>query len=208
MLKIEKNIFARNLSLTQEYCRMQLDKEQRDNAQVFRSYNPTLNDKPLFSFKVEYFDFDIEPNLNSCTLTEWALDPTERENGHLIDRLFEQQIKFKESQVSIDNSKAFQGDILISQIDCTVVDGASEVQSLGLIDIYDIPPIDTWFYFTTSKESRLLFTWIPKELRHYADSAVLVNCVECINWFQNFYPKEYEDIIANTRHCIAKSGAM
>ena len=207
MLNIDKNIFGWNLSLTQEYCRLQLYKPQLDNAQIFRSYNPTLNQKPLFAFKVEHFAFDIEPNLSSCTFTQWALDPTEKENENLIDTLFEQQIDFKASHVSVDTRKVYQGDILISQIDCTVIDGASEMQSLGLVDIYDIPPIDTWFYLTRSKESRLLFAWIPKELRHHANEAVLVNCVDCINWFQNWYPQDYEQIVANAKHGISKSGA-
>ena len=207
MLKLDKNIFGCNLRLTQEYCRLQLDsQQQQDNAKILRSYNPVVNDQSLFLFIVEHFDFDIESNLNSCTLTKWAIDPTERENEYLIDKLFKDQISFKESLALTDTNKAYEGDILISQIDCTVIDGASEVQSLGLIDVYDMPPIDTWFYLTRSKESRLLFAWIPKELRHYANEAVLVNCVDCINWFQNWYPKDYEQITPNAQHDIAKGG--
>jgi hypothetical protein len=199
MLNIDKNKFFRNLNLTQQYCRLQLDKNCSDKAEIFRSYNPTLNDKPLFSFEIKRFNFDIVPNMNTCTLTHWQVDPTERENERLIDKIFEQQINFKEAQKLAPIDEDFKGDILISQIDCTVIDGASEVQSFGLVDIYDMPPIDTWFYLTKTKESRLLFAWIPNEFKHYANEAVLVNCVDCINWFQEWYPKEYKEIMANAQ---------
>lgn len=79
------------------------------------------------------------------------------------------------------------------------IDGASEIQSLGLIDLYDIPPIDTWFYMTRTKESRLLFAWIPNQHVHYANEAVEVNCVDCINWFDVWHPKQFENIIKKTK---------
>jgi hypothetical protein len=199
MLNIDKNKFFRNLRLTQQYCSLQLDKDCSDKAEIFGSYNPSLNNKPLFSFEVKHFNFDITPNLNTCTLTHWQVDPTEPKNEFFIDRLFEQQIDFKEAQKFLPTSEDLEGDILISQIDCTVVDGASEVQSFGLVDIYDMPPIDTWFYLTKTKESRLLFAWIPNDFKHYANEAVLVNCVECINWFHEWYPQDYKETMANAQ---------
>ncbi len=195
MLNIDKNIFNHNLELTKEYCRLQIEGNEKDTAKVFRSYNPTLNDKPLFSFNVEHFNFEIEPNVNHCTLTNWAIDPIESVN--VINDLFIEQLDFKkQSLLNTIFGKEPSGKIIISQIDCTVTDGASEVESLGLIDIYDIPPIDTWFYLTETKEGRLLFGWIPNEFVHYANEAILVNCVDCINWFEEWYYKEYGEIMA------------
>lgn len=174
-----------------------MDKNEKDNAKVFRSFNPLLNDKSMFSFELTKFNFDIQPNLNCCTLTKWLIDPTERVNEKIVDRLFEEQMNFKQKEVDLDPDQTYEGDILISEIDCTVIDGASEVQSLGLIDIYDMPPIDTWFYLTKNNMSRLLFAWIPNDYRHYANEAVLVNCVDCINWFERWYPDNYRNIITN-----------
>jgi hypothetical protein len=192
MLNIDKQIFAENLKLTQAYCDVQLKKGIIDNAKIFRSYNPIYGDKHLFSYVSERFDFEIEPNLKHCTLTRWIVDPTEKES--IVDNLFAEQINYKKQAVSsIEADKIHSGRILVSQIDCTVIDGASEVQSLGLIDLYDIPAIDTWFYMTRTKESRLLFAWIPKELVKYADEAVQVNCVDCINWADIWYPQEVEE---------------
>ena len=205
MLHIDQKMFTQNLKLTQEYCRVQLNNPPSNNAKVFRSYNPTIKGGALFEFRNEHFSFGIEPSLNFCLLTRWTLDPIDHEN--LVNQLFEEQIRFKERQVLVDTGRTYQGDILISQIDFTVVDGASEVQSLGLVDVYDMPPIDTWFYLTKTKESRILFAWIPNELRHYANEAVLVNCVDCINWFQELYPEDYKQTMANAQHGITKSGA-
>lgn len=194
MLNIDKQIFADNLRLTQAYCDLQLKDAIHDNAKVLRSYNPFYGDKNIFSFQTE--NFEIEPNLRHCTLTEWIVDPTDRES--IVENLFTAQIHHKKQFIcSIEIEKPYSGKILASQIDCTVIDGASEVQSLGLVDVYDIPPIDTWFYIARTTESRLLFAWIPNEFVHYANEAVLVNCVNCINWFQTWYPQDYEQIMAN-----------
>jgi hypothetical protein len=197
MLKIDKNIFLSNLRLTQKYCQLQLDNSQKDNATILRSINPILNNDSIFKFDTEHFNFDIEPNINSCVITKWTIDPTESKNDYLINVLFAEQLNIKHRLISTENSQMFEGDILVSQIDCTVIDGASEVASLGLIDSYDITPIDTWFYLTKTKESRLLFSWIPKTLRHYANDGILVNCVDCFNWFENWYPNDLDKITAD-----------
>jgi len=192
MLNIDKQNFADNLKITQAYCDLQLKNDIFDIAKIFRSYNPIYGDKHLFSYVIERFDFEIEPNLKHCTLTRWIVDPTEKES--IVDNLFAEQINYKKQAVSsIEADKIHSGRILVSQIDCTVIDGASEVHSLGLVDLYDIPAIDTWFYITRTKESRLLFAWIPKELVKYADEAVQVNCVDCINWADIWYPQEFEE---------------
>jgi len=185
MLDIDEDIFNANLELTKTYCRLQIDGKVKDNAKVFRSYNPMLDGKPLFSFKTEYFNFDIEPNLNHCTLTTWAIDPLDTKN--MVENLFVEQLAFKKEYPSDNEFKEQSvGKIIVSEIDYTFVDGASEIQSLGLIDLYDMAPIDTWFYLVKTKETRLVFAWIPDEFVHYANEAVLVNCVDCIQWFEDY----------------------
>jgi hypothetical protein len=201
MLTFDKHIFADHLNLTQAYCDLQVKDNNKDNARAFRSYNPLYNNVSLFKFKTKHFDFEIEPNIKHCTLTTWAVDPTDRES--IIDNLFIDQINNKiKYRNSIDKNKIHLGKILVSQIDCTLTDGASEVQSLGLIDRYDIPPIDTWFYLTRTKESRLLFAWIPNGFMHRANEAIEVNCVDCINWFEVWYPKEFENISTKAKNSL------
>jgi hypothetical protein len=190
MLNIDKQVFADNLKLTQAYCDLQLKIAISDHAKIFRSYNPLYGDKHLFSFVTKQFEFEIEPNLKYYTLTKWIVDPTDRES--IVDNLFIEQMNYKKQFISsVEIDKTYSGRILVSQIDCTVIDGASEIESLGLVDLYDIPAIDTWFYMTRTSESRLLFAWIPNELVKYADGAVQVNCVDCINWADIWYPQEF-----------------
>ena len=193
MLNIDKNIFATNLRLTQQYCDIQKTHTEKNNTSIFRSFNPQINGDNIFKFKLS--DYGLEENVKFCFLTDWIIDPTERENEYLFDELFEKQLTHKRANV-INNSidKRFNGDILIAQIDNTVIDGASAVVSGGLVDDFDCPPIDTWFYQTKSKDGRLLFAWIPHEFVTFANDAVSVNCVDCINWFKNWFPNEHKQM--------------
>ena len=199
MLDIDKTNFISNLYLTQAYCCLQMENSYKDYATIFRSFNPIYKNKNLFTFKISNFGFEIEPNLKYCNLTNWTTNPTERENWNLVDKLFEQQIEYKKASLksSIQKQK-HAGRILVSQFYCTLIDGASAIQSLGLIDDYDLPPVDTWFYLSADQESRLMFAWIPTEYEYYADQAVLVNCLDIINWFDNWLPEDYDFIMQNT----------
>jgi hypothetical protein len=193
MLNIDKNIFATNLRLTQQYCDIQKTHTEKNSTSIFRSFNPQINRDYIFKFKLS--DYGLEENVKFSFLTDWSIDPTERENEYLISELFEKQLSHKKASVTnIYTNIIFSGDILVAQVYNTVIDGASAVVSSGLIDDYDCPPIDTWFYQTTSTRGRLLFAWIPHEFVSLANDAVLVNCVDCINWFKNWYPKEYEQM--------------
>src|SRR5688572_11866422 len=64
MLKIDPTVFARNLKLTQKYCHHQMNTTYNDMATVFRSFNPLINNRSIFEYKVECYDFYIEPDIN------------------------------------------------------------------------------------------------------------------------------------------------
>lgn len=194
MLNIDKNIFVTNLRLTQQYCEIQKAHTEKNSTSIFRSFNPQINGDNIFKFKLS--DYGLEENAKFSFLTDWSIDPTERENEYLISDLFENQLIHKKVNVAnTDTDTVFSGDILVSQIDNTVIDGASAVVSSGLIDDYDCPPIDTWFYQASSPQGRLLFAWISHEFVSLANDAVLVNCVDCIGWFKNWYPNEHGQMI-------------
>lgn len=77
----------------------------------------------------------------------------------------------------------FKGKIIIADYCTTVLDGASEWESKGLIDLYDMPPIDTWFYETGNKYGRKdLYAWIPEPFTELAQNAIDVNVLNNINW--------------------------
>lgn len=183
MLKIDENIFNHNLVLTQRYCAAQSENRQMSVAEIFRSFNPNVHGQSLFSFQDGRSSSQIENNSAPWMMTKWAFDPVEQKPAVSIEKLFEDQISFKEQCQYNQGYAEFFGDILVAQIDGTVCDGASEHESLGLVDLYDMPPIDTWFYLTKSNEGRLLFCWIPDSVKQYAVNAVEVNCVACLYWF-------------------------
>jgi hypothetical protein len=152
MLSIDKKIFATNLLLTQRYCDIQKTHTEKNNASIFRSFNPQIKGNNIFKFKLT--DYGLADNAKFCFLTEWGIDPTEKENEYLISELFEKQLTHKSANVAKShNDTMFRGDILVAQIDNTVIDGASAVVSVGLIDDFDCPPIDTWFYQAQSRDN-------------------------------------------------------
>lgn len=191
MINIDKKVFVSNLRVTQQYCDIQKTHTEKNSTSILRSFNPQINGDNIFKFKLS--DYGLEENVRFSFLTDWSIDPTDRENEYLISDLFEKQLAHKKAGVVDNYSSALSnGDILIAQIDNTVIDGASAVVSGGLIDDYDCPPIDTWFYQASSTQGRLLFAWIPHEFVALANDAVLVNCVGCLGWFKNWYPYEHK----------------
>ena len=190
MLPIDKTQFHHNLELTKAYCHAQMAGKEADVARVFRSYNPIVNGGPLYTFKKENFDFEIELGIRSCTKTEWLVYPiTEKD---FVDSLFVEQLQSKERNRGNEKYEtSLLGRIVISQIDCTLTDGASEVESQGLFDVYDMPPVDTWFYLCNSNEGRLLFAWIPTAFVERTQGAIDVNMVNCIGWFDEWFEADY-----------------
>jgi len=189
MQKIVDPAFYENLLLTQIYCAQQLLDCEKNTASIFRSINPIRNENKLFEFKIS--DYGFEPESRYCFSTEWTQDPLRGENYELFFKeLFDQQlIQKREKTKGVIHDQEFKGSILVAAIDDTVTDGASEVCSEGLIDVYDCPPIDTWFYLKNSSAGRLLFAWIPREFVYQANEAIKVNCMDCIHWWQE-YPVE------------------
>lgn len=187
-LKINRAAFIENLRKTQMHCDERMSDKTLDNASVFRSFNPELNGRNLFEFQSATFDNIARPNTKSYNLAEWTTDPLAQ---NMIEDLFNEQL------ANIDNytynprlGQSYKGDILISKIDLTLLDGASEFQSQGYFDTYDMPPIDTWFYMTRNSTSRLIFAWVPQQYKPRVNQAILVNCIDCIGWFSQWYPFE------------------
>jgi hypothetical protein len=183
---IDNTLFFKNLLLTQFFCERRLLNCDKNAASIFRSINPVHHGKKLFNFKIT--DYGFAPETRYSFSTEWTHDPLRNENG-FYNELFEFQLSQKRGKIGDNVSEQkFDGRILVAEIDNTVIDGASEVCSEGLIDVYDCPPIDTWFYLTNNSTERILFAWIPKQFVHNANEAIKVNCVDCLYWFEGQQP--------------------
>jgi hypothetical protein len=185
MLQIQHDLFSKNLWLTQQYCERQLANSPQINSTVLRSYNPVHNGKGLFSYNYSGFP---KPETSAGFFTvDWTDDAMRR-----TEELFLRQLRFKESDVKQSGSfKDLPGNILVAKVGETVIDGASCIRSKGLIDDFDLPPIDTWFYLMDVKlYQQLLFAWIPEKLYELANEAILVNCMDCIGWYKDWFPEE------------------
>jgi hypothetical protein len=152
-------------------------------AEIFRSFHPKVHGRPLFYFQDGRSSSEIENNSTPWMTAKWAFDPIAQDRAYALEKLFNDQISFKMRYCPDHADIQYNGDILVVQIDGTVCDGAPGHESLGLVDLYDMPAIDTWFYLTKSSEGRLLFCWIPDFVTQHADNAVDVNCVACLYWF-------------------------
>lgn len=186
---IDKKEFLNNLNLTQNYCETQIEQRSKNFASILRSINPVIEDEELFSFNLNTFEgLDIK----DLFLTEWNIEPFDRNN--FLTEIFEKQLKYKLDNV-ISQEIEFNGRILVSEYESTVTDGASEVESNGIIDVYDLPPIDTWFYIC---DDGLLYSWIPKDFENLANNAIEVNCVDILKWMDSEeHFKDYMNIFGD-----------
>jgi len=176
--ELQCKIFLESLRVTKVYCDLHLKNNAEPTALALRSINPIINDKKLFEF--EYSD---DPFKRKQTLLKWTTHPLFE---NLVPELLDQQLLFKSGIVSgLDDVEKIKGRILIADFDETVVDGASEAYSEGFIDVYDLPPIDTWFYLNRNPGGwRRIYAWIPAQFEHLAEEAIAVNCVDCLHWLQ------------------------
>lgn len=165
--------FQQNLKLTQAYCDNQLNNQLKSTARTLRNINLSYNKTQYFNFRWEE-EFKLE-------LVRWNTKVLD-ENFGRIESLFIEQLDYKKEKVNIEDRK-FNGNILISEFESTVLAGASEIESEGLIDIFDLPPIDTWFYLVEKNGKMNMFAWIPKKFHSQAVNAVEVNCLNLLYWF-------------------------
>jgi hypothetical protein len=190
MLKLDPHIFSTNLLKTQQFCQDEMsyvveDPSLIDRASVFRGFNPEINGRELFEYDIRTFE---NADNRRCKIVGWTMEPF-----YYMDTLLQDQMAYKDSCLANASfQSAYNGEIIISKIDETVVDGASAMWSYYLFDEFDLPAIDTWFYLTKHNQDRLLFAWIPQAYMHNAQEAIDVNCVDCIGWFKEWYPEEYK----------------
>lgn len=183
---VDKKEFLENLKLTQSYCDEKLKDPSKSLASILRTINPIINEKQIFDYEPEYFDF-LDASL---ILTKWNL--TEKQYyTDIVLALYNKQLNIKK-EYNKTSQTTFDGRILVSEYECSVTDGASEVEAKGLIDIHDLTPIDTWIYI--DNKNNLLFSWVPEKYIDLINNAVLVNCVGILKWMDTDYKELYNSI--------------
>lgn len=192
MQQIDKETFRTNLLLTQHYCDWQIRNTEKNTASILRS----IHSNNLISYRLEECGTPESPT--PCFLTTWHKNPTDPDNHSILIDLFNNQIEHKRqfAQQAHLHSK-INGRIMAVEIDYTVIDGAAAVASNGLMDDYDYPPIDTWFYLASGAETRILFSWIPEPFVKTANNGVLVHCLDIIHWLEKWDPETYQAFMAS-----------
>jgi len=174
MTNIDQKVFDENLRLTKAYCDLQLRQYAEKNpAEILRSINPIYDGQPIFSFGFRsYFE------------TQWAFDPLTNGNREAFNDLYQRQlIQKKETFTEEQPGKKHFGRILVAEVNEMPLDGVSEEETEGFVDIFDCPPVDTWFYYLINNEYRVLFAWIPERFVELVDNASLVNYSEALYWY-------------------------
>lgn len=180
MHNINDEIFAQNLLLTQAYCETQLANADKSPAEIFRSFNPEYDGKPLYTFVKGQYSAPVYQSAQS------AVYPFDHDKESFYTDLFELQLLNKRIMVTtLDVTSNYSGRILIADIDQSIPDGASEAESFGFIDEYDCPPVDTWFYIVQLEFTRRLYAWIPERFVELVNEGIDVNMLNIFNWQDN-----------------------
>ena len=109
------------------------------------------------------------------------------ERARMVDSLCEKRAALLTSPVDADlpQSDILAGGRLLVATLVTVLDGASEVESLSFLDIEDLPPWDTWIAYAPmigGKSHPQVISWVPPSFLQLAEAGIRVNCVECLRW--------------------------
>ena len=163
--------------LTKYFCELQMKQfPEKTPVSIFRTYNPVIGSTNLFDFEA------IESCGKKLLLAKWNEEPMDK-----VQELFVNQLEYKRGIIKgWDNSdNYFRGRIIIVDYDATVIDGASEWESDGFFDLYDLPPIDTWVFLAPNKDGRIdLYAWIPEQYNDLTKNAIEVNCLNLIKWLE------------------------
>ncbi|TPG67348.1 hypothetical protein EAH73_06385 [Hymenobacter nivis] len=116
---------------------------------------------------------------------EWS-EKADPYNSETFMELFREQLAYKKRETDkIEQDVQYRGKILVIEYGLNIPDGAVEVETGGIFDEFDFPPIDTWFYngYYESGEG-VLFAWIPARFVEYADRAIDVQFLDVLHWFK------------------------
>jgi hypothetical protein len=185
----------KQLSLTEQYCDLQIKNTHKNSASIFRSINIIYKDKSLYEFELTEYGLDEK---KYCYTTKWNIDLLL--NEALFEELYKHQAEHKsiELKSNISNLQS-KGKILATSFEETVTDGASEIESDGFVDINDLAPIDTCFYIIYINRARIMLSWVPNEFITNAQNAIDVNCVDIIQWLEVMNPELNQKIISGEK---------
>ncbi len=134
---------------------------------VLRETNPFYNGKPFYRFENTLYGYPATPGI-----------PFQYQD--VLDKAMAIRANVNWAPCDIHTL----GQIIRFEIDLTTHDGASCNESEGFVDESDVPPLDTWFYFTKSS----LYCWIPSMFIERMQSAIDVEIMGSYNWIRDDDP--------------------
>lgn len=155
-------------------------------ATILRSVNPVYEGTPFYRYEDNHPDFPKTPAIpfNYAALLKEAL-------------------AYKKDDFVYFKNMHESGQILEFEIDVTTHDGAPCTVTDGFIDESDIPPIDTWFYITTTK----LYCWIPNFFVNKIQDAMEVEILNSYKWIKDSKPVLYFQSIERLNAAYNKQAA-
>ncbi|WP_212005010.1 hypothetical protein [Chitinophaga sp. HK235] len=153
------------------------DYEQGDYCKVFRQTIPQINGIPAFYFNDKFVGWNIEPNKVNI-------------GGLLADAMAARQVKELPSlQEALDRGK-----VVAIETNNSLLDGGSEWESMGYVDSWDLPPIDTWFYLSgNGYNNYILYCWVPAAFETIMQRAEEAEIIDNYDWpdLKLLLPNEY-----------------
>lgn len=139
-----------------------------NNRTIFRKTIPEIGGVPAFQLEADG--------------VSWNMDICEADNVLCVLVAALNQ-RSGSSAVSWQEMRA-KGKIVAHEINATVTDGASEANSQGYVDVYDLPPVDTWIYLTAgiSGSNPVLYCWVPAPFVAAMQGAIDVSCIGNYEW--------------------------
>jgi len=161
---------SRTIAWTQNIVNGIRDHSSINYSKVLRTINPLYEGKPFYNFDNEVCPLDNDFNYAPILFYILGLRKEKINGTKDINSL---------------------GKILRFQINITLVDGAPIECSEGFVDLYDIPPIDTWFYIT----KEYLYCWIPTMFIRKMQDAIDVEVLDSYAWLEDIEPELNNQII-------------
>ena len=89
-----------------------------------------------------------------------------------------------------DAAAVVRGRVLVCEYDVTLFEGATQLASAGLVDLWDLPAWDLWIGLLPSVSLQLggkdrcepLVSWVPDLLVPRADAAIEASSTEVFSW--------------------------
>ncbi len=151
-----------SIEATQSWCRNRLDLDSLANS--LRS----LELKPSSEF--------------------WDLAESEERKAAIVSRLVDNRSRLL-ARRSAHIPSRMSGRLLCYYQEVSLGDGFAGAASAGYLDPDEVPPWDTWVFYSRVDFERhhrdkysTLYSWVPEELVEFVDRAIREDSVECLVW--------------------------